>query len=592
MKYFDKSTGRTVELTESGSDFLLIGGTEGETLRALPTSDRFSIRLSTQGDGVAVLKLRSETESVPGIRSEIERLRRQDGVQAVVPALVDATGQTRYALPQRVNVVSRPEAADAIRNRVESLGGAITRVYRSPGTVEVSVPPGMELGAFIAALNQDDGVLLAEPAFYGVDDQEMRVTVSVAGGGPQGESLDAGGAAIAWNLANVRAHEAHALSAGDPTVVVAVVDGRPQLDHPALAGRFLWDDDDANVFSSSQELSSHATNVASVVAASGPVQGVAPAARILPVVVSLVAQRYAERADAIRYVAGVARNRRVGSTAIARVVLCCSWRTSGDVGIIRLALQDALAADVPIVCSAGNDNSGLAHFPSDYASPAQPLGEGLLSVAALDRADQRAPYSNYASAVTVSAPGGDGLPIDDRDVLCADVGDTVAWVAGTSIAAPHVAAVAALVLAATPALPCAQVKTLIAGTARDVSARNPAFEGRLGTGCVDAYAALRSALDAAPHPAPSEPAEPSEPSGPTQPAEPSGPSGPPGASEPTGGPAVSVSTVMAAEVRDVLIEHLSGCRDDLRARTGWQLSECLFEIGGQAVVLDTRPAEA
>jgi subtilisin family serine protease len=580
VKYFDKSTGNAVELAESTSDFLMIGGGDGEAFAATTISKLFSIRFSTNRDHVSLLRLRSDAESLQSVQSEITRLRGQEGVRAVVPALIDAAGETRFVLPDRVNVQTRPDGMGATKLKLQQLGSEVTQEFRHAGLVEVSVPPGMALDQFIAALNDEPSILLAEPAFYGVDDQDVRVSISVAANRlSEAESLAAGAdAGIAWNLASVRVPESSAISTGNSAVVVAVVDGMPQMDHSSLADKFVREDNDGNIFSSDVDLSSHATNIASIVAASGQVNGVAPGVRILPVIVNLNAQRYADRADAIRYVAQVARARRVGGTDISRVVMCCSWRTSGDVSIVRLALEDALAAGVPIVFSAGNDGSGGAHFPSDYSSPATTLGTGLLSVAAIDKADQRASYSNYASTLSLTAPGGDGLPLDERDILCADTNGGLGFAAGTSMAAPHVAAVAALLLSVDPTLTPARVKTLLTENARDISAQNPDFVGRLGTGCVDAYAALRAAVGSTPEPAP--PALPDDPA----------PNEPPDA-VPNSGPTVIASTTINATERDLLLSRLAGCRDDILASTGWQMAEVLLENDTRVVTLDTRPSD-
>jgi serine protease len=106
-----------------------------------------------------------------------------------------------------------------------------------------------------------------------------------------------------------------------------------------------------------------------------------------------------------------------------------------------------------VVAAAGNDGEDSVSFPASYAS--------VIAVGAVDGRKQRAPYSNYGSALDVVAPGGDLDRNDDNDqypdgVLQQTFSPTRArlegrydvfgyfFVEGTSEATPHVAAIAAL----------------------------------------------------------------------------------------------------------------------------------------------------
>src|SRR5205807_241347 len=165
----------------------------------------------------------------------------------------------------------------------------------------------------------------------------------------------------------------------------------------------------------------------------------------------------------------------------SRVVLSCSWRTSGDVATVRSALEEVVQAGVLPVFSAGNDGSSEPHFPSDYSAWGGALGGALVCVAATGQSDQRADYSNFSASVSVCAPGGDGLPLDARDILCPDQGETYAYAAGTSIAVPHVVGVAALMLTVAPQLTVQELKQLLMQTTDDIRAANPDFVNTPGT---------------------------------------------------------------------------------------------------------------
>jgi hypothetical protein len=122
-----------------------------------------------------------------------------------------------------------------------------------------------------------------------------------------------------------------------------------------------------------------------------------------------------------------------------------------------------------------------------------------VTVAASDPLDRRAPFSNHGLGVDLTAPGtgilslraagtdfyGDGTHI---------VGGRYYWANGTSMAAPHVAGAAALLIARFPALRVAQYRDRLAHAADDLNGANPADAGRLGGGRLNAERALTLAL--------------------------------------------------------------------------------------------------
>jgi subtilisin family serine protease len=558
MKYFDKSLNREVELKDSSSEFIVVAKpNEEEGLHPTLNLKLFSVTPSSNADKVYVLRARTDTESLTSLNNEVAQLSVDERIDSIAPALIDAEGTARFALPNRV-IVQFTNVSDRTVGRIlTGLNSKVSQKFRALGLFEAVVPEGSDTSAFINQLNEDKRVAFAEPSFYGVDDQEFDVTASLSEPEKnEAEHLEQQ-QQTAWNLEKLQVPEAWGITRGGNDVVVAIVDGMPETGHEAMAGKFIVLPDASLIFSSDLTVSSHATNVCSVVAGeSERMIGVAPDVRLLPLIVNLRSQVYAERAAAIRFVADLARAKSIGNVPFSRLVLSCSWRTSGDITVIRTAIEDAISAGVLVVFSAGNEESDVPHFPSDYGDRDGLLGEGVISVAATDSDDHKASYSNFSPNVTLCAPGGNGLPFDQGDILCADQNDSYSLCAGTSIAAPHIAAIAALVLTIDPDLPVKELKQLLEQSVDDINTQNPAFQNLLGTGRVSARKAVEAAA-----PVSADPLE--YPNG----AEEVDPS----SEDDLEGPNFSVTLTMPDRERQKVLKKLTNLNRELESGTGWRI---------------------
>jgi len=133
----------------------------------------------------------------------------------------------------------------------------------------------------------------------------------------------------------------------------------------------------------------------------------------------------------------------------------------GGTGVCPTAMQTAIDAAVGrgavVVVSAGNSNADAStSFPANCV--------GVITVAALTSTGARADYSNFGSTVEIAAPGS-GIFSTMNTGTTTPVGPTVTSYNGTSMAAPHVAGVAALLKSQTPSMTPAQVLSQIQSTA-------------------------------------------------------------------------------------------------------------------------------
>ncbi|MCX5503617.1 type VII secretion-associated serine protease mycosin [Streptomyces sp. NBC_00053] len=251
-----------------------------------------------------------------------------------------------------------------------------------------------------------------------------------------------------WSLQRVLMDELWKQSTGKG-VRVAVIDTGVDIKNPQLKGavdtksgrNFLRKDikdDNGNKIERGNENGTtdrvgHGTKVAGIIAArevkGTGFTGLAPDAVIIP-----IQQNDAEGhgtaktlADAIRYAADVAD----------ADVINISQDTANAVmpeGALKDAVDAALARNIVIVASAGNDGLGgnvKKTYPASY--------DGVLAVAASDRNNERAAFSQSGDFVDVAAPGVDMISTVPDGGHCADN--------GTSFSAPYVAGVAALIKA-------------------------------------------------------------------------------------------------------------------------------------------------
>jgi serine protease len=259
--------------------------------------------------------------------------------------------------------------------------------------------------------------------------------------------------------------------------VVAVIDTGVDASHEDLQGRLLAGHDFVDNDDTPQDGNDHGTHVSGIVAANAGngvgVEGVAPAARVLPVrvlgddgsgsdenVVKGIDYAVAQKADVI--------NLSLGGLPVDAI------GTSSD---FQAAIQRAVDAGIVVVAAAGNDSLPICEQPSVRGK--------ILCVGSVDKRGMRSFFSS-GDAASIMAPGGSAMPSEGEDVLSTIRGSKYGTLAGTSQATPHVAGAAALLVSRGVRGPAA-IDRLLA-TARD--AGPPGVDGVYGHGILDANAAV------------------------------------------------------------------------------------------------------
>jgi serine protease len=239
----------------------------------------------------------------------------------------------------------------------------------------------------------------------------------------------------------------------------------------------------------------HGTHVAGTIAAvannASGVAGVAYNAKILPVRVLGKCGGYtSDIADGILWASGNSVTGVPANPTPARVINMSLGGANACSTTLQNAINAARSKNTVVIAAAGNSNLDASQF-----APAN--CNGVVTVAATGRNGGKAYYSNFGSIVDIAAPGGsmsssayDGILSTLNAGTQAPTSDNYAFYQGTSMATPHVAGTAALMLSANPALTPDQVESLLKSTARTF----PASCSGCGTGLMDANAAVQAAL--------------------------------------------------------------------------------------------------
>lgn len=289
-----------------------------------------------------------------------------------------------------------------------------------------------------------------------------------------------------WNLHNdsiyngttypdIDAPEAWDITRGASDITIAIVDTGIQIDHPDLLSKITLGYDIADNDTDPSDFVGHGTHVAGIAAAATDngvgIAGACPDCKIMPIKVSSGTSSILFHSNIVSGIVYAVDN----GADIINI-------SSGGGG--STAYQDAILyaynAGKVIVASTGNDSSEDIYYPAGYKE--------VIAVGASGNKDERSFYSNYGSHLDVVAPG--------TVIYSTCIAGTWCDKFGTSMAAPHVAGVAGLLLSNNPSLSPDQVKWHIELGAQDQGGDPaedvPGWDKYYGWGRINAYNALQT----------------------------------------------------------------------------------------------------
>ncbi|MBT9583349.1 S8 family serine peptidase [bacterium] len=409
--------------------------------------------------------------------------------RSLAPKLADhVEGEVLVKLKPGLDVRGMGDFAGDYGAKVEErikMGGQMSAAFNGD-LLRVSLPEGMTTAEAMVAMNKDSRVAYAatndriqipvtrevpleqpvQPGQPGQDNQPDE--------GPQ--DLPANLSPNLWGLHNtgqnggkvdtdIDAPEAWSITHGNRNNVIAVIDTGGDYTHKTLASNAWTNPQDGthgyNAINDSHDPMDdhyHGTHCYGTIAGNGTdgVYGVNHEASIMPIKF-LSNSGGGTLADAIKGIVFASDN---GARLTSN-----SWGG----GPYNQALKDAFEASPALhLIAAGNDsnnNDASATYPCTYDL------DNIVSVAASDRNERMASFSNYgATTVDLAAPG--------VAIYSTAPGNKYKNLDGTSMATPHVSGVAGLIVAQYPGITNAEIKARLLNSVDDV----PAFNGKVLTG--------------------------------------------------------------------------------------------------------------
>ncbi len=416
-------------------------------------------------------------------------------------------GESTAAAAARTAAVSGTVLAD-----YNQIGVLVVR-STNPAFADAVIGEGVEAAAATTGLgtvlDDDEVIEMVDPA-----------TVA-ATGNPAGEPLFG----LQWHMTQIDLPAAHAVTTGDPSIVVGVLDSGISSNHPDLVTQIATDKSasclggvvDTSEAAWNPTTSSHGTHVAGTIAAALNgigVAGVAPGVKVASVKVVNDGGFIYPEAAVCGYLWAADHGMRITNNSYFIDPWEFNCRNDPRQRPVWLAVQRALryssSMGVLTIASAGNSNVDLQHKFIDDGSPNDGSGPvevreinnacldlpaeapGVVTVSAVGTMRLKSYYSSYGQGVVdVSAPGGDTRqPNPNVSTIANAVLSTVinvntrvngyGYSQGTSMASPHAAGVAALALSVRPYLSAGALAALLESTAEPLPCPPGVYDPRPG----------------------------------------------------------------------------------------------------------------
>jgi PKD repeat protein len=276
-----------------------------------------------------------------------------------------------------------------------------------------------------------------------------------------------------WHLYRISAQQAWDLSTGDPNIVVAVTDDAILTTHQDLQNKLVQGYDaptgGTNPNPCGSNDGNHGTHVSGTVGAetnnSIGVSSIGYNVSIMPVKIGNCNGALTHGYEGINYAANNGAD-----------VINMSWGGGGFSTYGQNVCNAAFNAGAILVAAAGNDGTNQQFYPAAY--------NNVISVASTTTNDAKSSFSQYGTWIDVSAPG------SAIRSTYATSNSAYARIQGTSMASPNVAGLVGLIKSHVPTASNQDIINCLLSSADNINTANPTFIGQLGSGRINAFAAL------------------------------------------------------------------------------------------------------
>jgi len=275
-----------------------------------------------------------------------------------------------------------------------------------------------------------------------------------------------------WHLYRINAQQAWDLSTGSSNVVVAVTDNAILSTHPDLTNKLVTGYDAPTGGSNTNPCGSndgnHGTHVSGTVGAQTN-NGVGVASigfnvSVMPVKIGNCNGQLTHGYEGINWAANNGAH-----------VINMSWGGGGFSNYGQNVCNAAFNAGSILVAAAGNDGTTQQFYPAAY--------NNVIAVASTTTNDAKSGFSQYGTWITISAPG--------SAIYSTYATTAYARIQGTSMASPNVAGLIGLMKSYVPTVSNADIINCLLSSADNINAANPSYIGQLGSGRINAFAALQ-----------------------------------------------------------------------------------------------------
>jgi subtilisin family serine protease len=398
--------------------------------RIAPGRDPAPLRWDGTVGGLPTRDVKGIPPVMPSAPSRARRL--SAGLALVLSAALGPAVPARADLP-----VAPPEGLVYGAGAADAIAGRYLVVLKNPAAVAATAQGLVGdkvtrmyggLAAFSAHLSPLEARRLAANPAVSLVEQDRTVRIDTTERNPT------------WNLDRIDQRRRTASRTYTPTddgssVHAYVIDTGIRISHLDFGGRAHYGYDFVDGDRTAQDCNGHGTHVAGTIG--GARFGVAKK-------VQLVAVRVLD-CDGFGTLEGVVDGVNWVTEHAIRPAVANMSLGAGHSSILDYAVSRSIASSVTYAVAAGNDNrNARSYSPADVPA--------AITVGATDRRDRRASFSNYGSTVDIFAPG---VAVWAAYNLADDI---IARLSGTSMASPHVAGAAALVLDANPSWSPAKVR--------------------------------------------------------------------------------------------------------------------------------------